>query len=118
MVVKAGPGAVNDGGSGQSAQGTVALADAKSKQPAPVYVDWFAWQPPLFDGRMGAFHCLDICFWFSNTDLMLTHTSDQHPWFLASASGPASPKRDWYVWSAEDPHSKVPWGNDKVWLPS
>lgn len=55
-------------------QGVVALADAKSKQPAPVYVAWFCWQPPLFDGRMRAFHCSDICFWFYNTDLMLTHT--------------------------------------------
>ena len=55
-------------------QNVVALADAKSKQPAPVYVAWFGWQPPLFDGRMRAFHCLDICFWFDNTDLMLTHT--------------------------------------------
>ena len=35
---------------------------------------WFQWQPPLFDGRMRAFHCLDICFWLHNTDLMLTHT--------------------------------------------
>jgi para-nitrobenzyl esterase len=55
-------------------QNVVALADAKSKQPAPVYVAWFAWQPPMFDGRMGAFHCVDICFWFHNTDLMLSHT--------------------------------------------
>jgi para-nitrobenzyl esterase len=55
-------------------QSAVALADAKSKQPAPVYMAWFTWQPPLFDGRMGAFHCLDICFWFHNTDLMLSHT--------------------------------------------
>ena len=55
-------------------QGVVTLADAKVRQPAPVYVSWFAWQPPLFDGRIGAFHCADICFWFHNTDLMLTHT--------------------------------------------
>jgi len=55
-------------------QSVVALADVKSKQPAPVYVDWFTWQPPLFDNRMRAFHCVDICFWFHNTDLMLTHT--------------------------------------------
>ncbi|HEU5402930.1 MAG TPA: carboxylesterase family protein [Terriglobales bacterium] len=55
-------------------QSVVALADAKSKQPAPVYVDWFTWQPPLFDNRMRAFHTLDICFWFCNTDVMLTHT--------------------------------------------
>jgi para-nitrobenzyl esterase len=55
-------------------QSVVALADAKSKQPAPVFVSWFGWQPPLFDNRMRAFHCLDICFWFYNTDLMWSHT--------------------------------------------
>ncbi len=55
-------------------QSAVALADAKAKQPAGVYIAWFGWQPPLFDGRARAFHCLDICFWFDNTDLMLTHT--------------------------------------------
>jgi para-nitrobenzyl esterase len=55
-------------------QSVVTLANAKSKQPAPVFVSWFGWQPPLFDNRMRAFHCVDICFWFYNTDLMLTHT--------------------------------------------
>lgn len=55
-------------------QSVVALADVKSKQSAPVYVDWFTWQPPLFDNRLRAFHCIDISFWFYNTDLMLTHT--------------------------------------------
>ncbi|MFV0590453.1 MAG: carboxylesterase/lipase family protein [Draconibacterium sp.] len=55
-------------------KGVVETATAKSKQKAPVYVAWFGWEPPLFDNRMRAFHCLDICFWFYNTDLMLTHT--------------------------------------------
>ncbi len=55
-------------------QSVVALADVKSRQPSPVYVDWFTWQPPLFDHRIRAFHTVDICFWFYNTDLMLTHT--------------------------------------------
>lgn len=55
-------------------QNAVALANAKSKQSAPVYNAWFCWQPPLFDGRLRAFHCSDICHWFYNTDLMLTHT--------------------------------------------
>jgi para-nitrobenzyl esterase len=55
-------------------QSLVSLADAKSKQEAPVYVAWFCWQPPLFDNRMRAFHCSDICFWYYNTDLMLTHS--------------------------------------------
>jgi para-nitrobenzyl esterase len=53
----------------------IATANKKAGQKkAPVYVSWFGWQPPLFDGRMRAFHCDDICFWFYNTDLMLTHT--------------------------------------------
>jgi len=34
-------------------------------------------------------------------DLVLNHTSDQHPWFQ-SARKPGSPKRDWYVWSDDD----------------
>jgi len=55
-------------------QSVVELANAKSKQTPPVFVTWFAWQPPLFDKRMRAFHCVDICFWYYNTDLMLTHT--------------------------------------------
>lgn len=55
-------------------KGVIATADAKAAQKAPVYLAWFGWEPPLFNGRMRAFHCLDICFWFANTDLMLTHT--------------------------------------------
>ncbi len=55
-------------------KGAVETANAKAKQPAPVYMAWFGWEPPLFNGRARAFHCLDICFWFYNTDLMLTHT--------------------------------------------
>ena len=32
-------------------------------------------------------------------DLVLNHTSDQHPWFQAARSSPDSPYRDYYVWS-------------------
>lgn len=52
----------------------IETANAKVLQKAPVYVAWFGWEPPLFNKRMRAFHCLDICFWFANTDVMLTHT--------------------------------------------
>ena len=31
-------------------------------------------------------------------DLVVNHTSDEHPWFVASASGRDDPKRDWYIW--------------------
>jgi para-nitrobenzyl esterase len=52
----------------------ITAADAKSVQKAPVYLAWFGWEPNLFNNRMRAFHCIDICFWFANTDLMITHT--------------------------------------------
>jgi alpha-glucosidase len=31
-------------------------------------------------------------------DLVLNHTSDQHPWFVESRSSRDNPKRDWYIW--------------------
>ncbi len=31
-------------------------------------------------------------------DIPVNHTSDQHPWFIESASSKDSPKRDWYIW--------------------
>ena len=36
------------------------------------------------------------------TDLVLNHTSDQHPWFQSARSDPDSPYRDYYVWSDTD----------------
>ncbi len=35
-------------------------------------------------------------------DLVLNHTSDQHPWFQAARSSRSSPYRDYYVWSDTD----------------
>ena len=35
-------------------------------------------------------------------DLVMNHTSIDHPWFQESRSSPDSPKRNWYVWS-DDP---------------
>lgn len=54
--------------------GVIRSANTKIQQESPVYMAWFQWQPPHFDGRLHAFHCIDISFWFHNTDLMLTHT--------------------------------------------
>lgn len=36
-------------------------------------------------------------------DLVVNHTSDQHPWFQSARSDPNSPYRDWYVWSETEP---------------
>jgi oligo-1,6-glucosidase len=34
-------------------------------------------------------------------DLVVNHTSDEHPWFVESRSSRESPKRDWYFWREE-----------------
>jgi alpha-glucosidase len=31
-------------------------------------------------------------------DMVMNHTSDQHPWFIESRSSRDNPKRDWYIW--------------------
>jgi maltose alpha-D-glucosyltransferase/alpha-amylase len=36
------------------------------------------------------------------TDLVMNHTSDQHPWFQAARVSRGSPQRDYYVWSDTD----------------
>lgn len=48
-------------------------------------------------------------------DLVINHTSDQHPWFEASASSPSSSKRNWYVWRGSDPGWTQPWGGNPSW---
>jgi maltose alpha-D-glucosyltransferase/alpha-amylase len=36
-------------------------------------------------------------------DLVVNHTSDQHPWFQDARRSPDARYRDWYVWSATEP---------------
>ncbi len=36
-------------------------------------------------------------------DLVVNHTSDQHPWFKDACANPNSEYRDWYVWSKKKP---------------
>jgi maltose alpha-D-glucosyltransferase/alpha-amylase len=38
-------------------------------------------------------------------DLVVNHTSIDHPWFQAARSDPQSPFRDWYVWSKNKPEN-------------
>jgi len=40
------------------------------------------------------------------TELVLNHTSDQHPWFQEARSSRDNPRRDWYVWSDTDDRYK------------
>jgi alpha-glucosidase len=41
-------------------------------------------------------------------DLVPNHTSDQHPWFLASRSSRRHPKRNWYIWRDPGPDGGPP----------
>ena len=41
-------------------------------------------------------------------DLVLSHTSDQHPWFLESRASKDNPKSDWYVWADAKPDGTPP----------
>ncbi|MFN8447873.1 MAG: alpha-amylase family glycosyl hydrolase [Anaerolineae bacterium] len=48
-------------------------------------------------------------------DLVVNHTSREHPWFQASAAG--NPHyADWYVWDDLCPTYRGPWG-EQVWIP-
>ncbi len=38
-------------------------------------------------------------------DLVLNHTSDEHPWFLESKSSRDNPKADWYIWVDAPPNN-------------
>jgi len=42
-------------------------------------------------------------------DEVLSHTSDEHPWFVESLTGgPDGPKADWYVWADPKPDGTAP----------
>ena len=58
-------------------------------------------------------------------DLVVNHTSDQHPWFQEARRDPESPRRDWYVWAKRKPRQadagmvfpgvqKSTWSRDEV----
>jgi alpha-glucosidase len=48
-----------------------------------------------FDELVARCHAADIRVLL---DLVPNHTSDQHPWFMASRSSRDSPRRNWYLW--------------------
>jgi maltose alpha-D-glucosyltransferase/alpha-amylase len=43
-------------------------------------------------------------------DLVMNHTSDQHPWFQESRQDRTNPKADWYVWNDDDHR----WGEARI----
>ena len=53
-------------------------------------------------------------------DLVVNHTSNEHPWFARARSDPSSPYRDWYVWEDDpehlgDEHVVFPGEQESVW---
>lgn len=41
-------------------------------------------------------------------DLVVSHTSDRHPWFVESKSSKDNPRADWYVWADPKPDGSPP----------
>lgn len=51
-------------------------------------------------------------------DMVMNHTSDQHPWFIESRSSRNNPKRDWYVWRDGKPGGIPPNNPPTNWISS
>jgi maltose alpha-D-glucosyltransferase/alpha-amylase len=58
------------------------------------------------DPRLGSFEDLDALLEAARergmrvlVDIVVNHTSDQHPWYQRARRDPDSPQRSWYVWS-------------------
>jgi maltose alpha-D-glucosyltransferase/alpha-amylase len=78
------------------------------------------------DPRLGSFEDLDDLIAAAGergmrvlVDLVLNHTSDQHPWYQRARRDPGSRFRDWYVWSerpvAGAAQPMFPGVDDGVW---
>ncbi|WP_337061168.1 carboxylesterase/lipase family protein [Kineococcus sp. G2] len=53
---------------------SVATAELKAAQPAPVYTYLFAWHTPVLGGRPRAYHCAELAFVFDNVDRCANQT--------------------------------------------
>ncbi len=58
-----------------------------------------------FDRLIASAHALGLRI---ITDLVLAHTSDQHPWFGDSRRSRTGPRADWYVWAEARPDGAPP----------
>jgi len=62
--------------------GVVTEAERKAVQPAPVHMYYFAWKSPVRDGKLKAFHTLEIPFVLNNVDEAKSMTgsgADRYP---------------------------------------
>lgn len=79
--------------------------------------DYYATEPDFgtmqdFEAFLAAAHARGIKVII---DLVMNHSSSQHPWFTKSANKQEG-YRDWYVWSDNNPGNLGPWGQT-VWYP-
>ena len=58
-----------------------------------------------FDALIAEAHRLNIRVMI---DLVLSDTSDKHPWFVESRSRRTNPRADWYVWADSKPDGTPP----------
>ena len=58
-----------------------------------------------FDALLAEAHSLGLKVMI---DLVLSHTSDLHPWFVESRKSQDNPKQDWYVWADPKPDGSPP----------
>jgi alpha-glucosidase len=58
-----------------------------------------------FDALVARAHALGLKVMI---DLVLSHTSDQHPWFAQSRKDAANPRASWYVWEDPKPDGSPP----------
>jgi alpha-glucosidase len=58
-----------------------------------------------FDALLARAHALSLRVLL---DLVPNHSSDRHPWFVASRSSRDDPKRDWYIWRDPAPGGGPP----------
>ena len=62
--------------------GVITEAERKAAQPAPVYMYYFTWKTPVHDGKLKAFHTLEIPFALANVDESKSMTgsgADRYP---------------------------------------
>ncbi|TCP40805.1 alpha-amylase family glycosyl hydrolase [Rhodovulum marinum] len=58
-----------------------------------------------FDALLDTAHALGLRVMI---DLVLSHSSDQHPWFIESRASRDNPRADWYVWADPKPDGTPP----------
>lgn len=109
---------LNDGRPGSATSLGVEALWLMPLQPSPSYhgydvTDYRAINPQYgtladFDALVAAAHQRGLKILI---DMVINHSSSQHPWFLDSQGGPTAARRSWYVWSDTDPGWPKPWGD-------